>query len=165
MVSPADHAEPFKLVDLSLFRSLNQPSVSKRGRSSKNAAGLICIESAAALPAIYVLQLRKPAKFPAATQGRAATPPDLFVLREPAVRLDRMQPHRLRFRSSARHIHSIRDGAPGQMRSLTLFSGSSLDLSGFLLLPGLINAHDHLEFSLFPNIGDGPYQNAAQWAR
>jgi hypothetical protein len=45
------------------------------------------------------------------------------------------------------------------------FVGDSLDLSGYLLLPGLINAHDHLEFSLYPNIGDGPYYNAAQWAR
>jgi len=33
-----------------------------------------------------------------------------------------------------------------------------------LLFPGLINAHDHLEFSLFPNIGNGPYENAAEWA-
>ena len=32
------------------------------------------------------------------------------------------------------------------------------------MLPGLINAHDHLEFGLFPNLGDGPYQNAEQWA-
>ncbi len=32
------------------------------------------------------------------------------------------------------------------------------------MLPGLVNAHDHLEFSLFPNLGDGPYQNAVQWA-
>jgi cytosine/adenosine deaminase-related metal-dependent hydrolase len=48
-----------------------------------------------------------------------------------------------------------------------MHSGSSentVDLSGFLLLPGLINAHDHLDFSLFPNIGAGPYQSAGEWA-
>ena len=33
------------------------------------------------------------------------------------------------------------------------------------MLPGLINAHDHLEFNLFPQLGRGPYPNAAEWAR
>ena len=44
-----------------------------------------------------------------------------------------------------------------------------LDLSGYSLLPGLVNAHDHLDFGLFPNLGrspDGiPYQNATEWAQ
>ena len=40
-----------------------------------------------------------------------------------------------------------------------------LDLRGYLILPGLINAHDHLEFNLFPRMGRGPYPNAAAWAR
>jgi cytosine/adenosine deaminase-related metal-dependent hydrolase/ubiquinone/menaquinone biosynthesis C-methylase UbiE len=40
----------------------------------------------------------------------------------------------------------------------------TLDLSGFLLLPGLVNAHDHLDFALFPRLGRGEYQNAIQWA-
>ena len=39
-----------------------------------------------------------------------------------------------------------------------------LDLTGFLVLPGLINAHDHLEFNLFPSLGRGTYKNAKSWA-
>lgn len=40
----------------------------------------------------------------------------------------------------------------------------AIDLTGYMLLPGLINAHDHLEFGLFPNLGRGPYENALSWA-
>jgi len=42
--------------------------------------------------------------------------------------------------------------------------GVELDLTGHLLLPGLINAHDHLEFNLFPQLGRPPYANASEWA-
>jgi len=42
---------------------------------------------------------------------------------------------------------------------------AELDLSGLQILPGLINAHDHLEFALFPRLGTGPYPNATAWAR
>jgi cytosine/adenosine deaminase-related metal-dependent hydrolase len=38
------------------------------------------------------------------------------------------------------------------------------DLTGHLILPGLINAHDHLEFNLFPRLGCGPWRNASDWA-
>jgi len=40
-----------------------------------------------------------------------------------------------------------------------------LDLDGLQILPGLINAHDHLEFALFPRLGHRRYVNATEWAR
>src|SRR5574341_1387463 len=43
--------------------------------------------------------------------------------------------------------------------------GVEVDLHGYLILPGLINAHDHLEFNLYPRLGRGPYANAGAWAR
>ncbi len=48
---------------------------------------------------------------------------------------------------------------------MTRIAGCALDLTGHLILPGLINAHDHLEFNLFPQLGRGPYPNATAWAR
>lgn len=41
----------------------------------------------------------------------------------------------------------------------------TLDLRDYMVLPGLINAHDHLEFNLFPRLGRGPYANADEWAK
>jgi len=38
-----------------------------------------------------------------------------------------------------------------------------IDLNGFLIMPGLINAHDHLEFALFPRLGNPPYRNYVEW--
>lgn len=46
----------------------------------------------------------------------------------------------------------------------TATAGPSIDLKGFLLLPGLVNAHDHLEFALFPRLGAGEYRNSVEWA-
>jgi hypothetical protein len=43
--------------------------------------------------------------------------------------------------------------------------GIEIDLAGLQVLPGLINAHDHLEFALFPRLGRRYYGNATEWAR
>src|ERR1700761_1187771 len=51
------------------------------------------------------------------------------------------------------------------MHSAEVFEWSRLDLSGLEIAPGLINAHDHLGFALFPQLGSGPYENATAWAR
>ena len=49
--------------------------------------------------------------------------------------------------------------------SATNYRSRKLDLSGFMILPGLINSHDHLELNLFPRLGRGPYRNAIAWAQ
>jgi cytosine/adenosine deaminase-related metal-dependent hydrolase len=54
----------------------------------------------------------------------------------------------------------------GVIRALGEVGGArGIDCSGYLVLPGLINAHDHLEFNLFPRLGNGPYRSAGDWAR
>jgi Amidohydrolase family len=41
--------------------------------------------------------------------------------------------------------------------------GGEIDLSEFLVMPGLINAHDHLQFALYPKLADPPYRNYIDW--
>jgi cytosine/adenosine deaminase-related metal-dependent hydrolase len=46
----------------------------------------------------------------------------------------------------------------------TLTGPVVLDVEERFVLPGLINAHDHLDFSTFPPLGHPPYANAYDWA-
>ncbi|MGD0548589.1 MAG: methyltransferase type 11, partial [Terracidiphilus sp.] len=39
-----------------------------------------------------------------------------------------------------------------------------MNLKDHLILPGLINAHDHLHFGIFPRLGQGPYPSWREWA-
>ena len=43
-------------------------------------------------------------------------------------------------------------------------SRTTVDLHDYLIFPGLVNAHDHLEFALFPRLGKGGYSNFLEWA-
>jgi cytosine/adenosine deaminase-related metal-dependent hydrolase len=38
-----------------------------------------------------------------------------------------------------------------------------IDLRGFLIMPGFINSHDHLEFALYPRLAKPPYRNYIDW--
>jgi cytosine/adenosine deaminase-related metal-dependent hydrolase/ubiquinone/menaquinone biosynthesis C-methylase UbiE len=156
----AFQARGFKLV------SLNEPAFGEEERQIFEECGkLELYHSTEALPAIYVLQLRKPTSAP---RLRKVTPhsAESFILKQARYALG---PDTIAAGSISvvgERIQSIQNQSEfGIDERSHSFIGSSLDLSGYLLLPGLINAHDHLEFSLYPNIGDGPYYNAAQWAR
>ncbi|HEX4022409.1 MAG TPA: amidohydrolase family protein [Acidobacteriaceae bacterium] len=58
-------------------------------------------------------------------------------------------------------IHRIVSRAPNL--PVAASNRTEIDLSGFLIMPGLINAHDHLEFALFPRLADPPYRNYIDW--
>lgn len=66
-----------------------------------------------------------------------------------------------RIRSLALEGGDKRDAVMPRPQSETL----AVDLHGYLILPGLVNAHDHLEFNLFPRLGRGPYPDFEHWAR
>jgi Amidohydrolase family len=55
-------------------------------------------------------------------------------------------------------LTQVVDGLPPSGRDHT-----QIDLDGFLVLPGFINAHDHLQFSLFPKLANPPYRNYIDW--
>jgi len=119
-------------------------------------------ESAARLPAIYILQLRRPAR---AESSQDKPPNSAGPIRLAGARYS-LGPESAASASiqiEGGYIRSISSQPDIEARAQSS-SDDIIDLSGYLLLPGLINAHDHLEFSLFPNIGNGPYQNSTEWA-
>lgn len=48
-------------------------------------------------------------------------------------------------------------------RIQTRSSEKVVELSGLHVLPTLINSHEHLEFNLFPKLGNPPYRNYVEW--
>jgi len=42
---------------------------------------------------------------------------------------------------------------------------AGISVDDVIVFPGLINSHEHLEFSLYPQLGDPPYVDVDEWAR
>jgi cytosine/adenosine deaminase-related metal-dependent hydrolase/ubiquinone/menaquinone biosynthesis C-methylase UbiE len=131
----------------------------------ESAGRLENFRAAAGHPVIYILHLQKPSgDNSSASEG--ACPSDSSN----AVHLRganwAVGPGELQAASSGvvrSHIVSIISDRLNQP-SAAHAAESSIDLSGYLLLPGLTNAHDHLEFALFPRLATTQYNNATEWA-
>lgn len=114
-------------------------------------------------PAIFVLQLRPSMeKLPAdGVQDREVA---LKSIRGARVALGGEE-----IASGDLHIKQGRIAFVGNAQGLSIETqgakDASIDLGGFLVLPGLVNAHDHLEFALFPRLGEGGYSNFTEWAQ
>jgi cytosine/adenosine deaminase-related metal-dependent hydrolase len=52
----------------------------------------------------------------------------------------------------------------GRVRAEAPGDAKEADLEGALVLPALVNAHDHLDLSTAPALGNPPYPNAHAWA-
>jgi cytosine/adenosine deaminase-related metal-dependent hydrolase/ubiquinone/menaquinone biosynthesis C-methylase UbiE len=120
-------------------------------------------ESSANLPAIYILQLRKKPPLTLRLQDLSETIATLHISGANYA----LGPETSTAASIAIERGYIQAVSTSMSRQPKGFSSptDTIDLSGYLLLPGLINAHDHLEFGLFPNLGAGPYQNSVEWAK
>jgi cytosine/adenosine deaminase-related metal-dependent hydrolase len=57
----------------------------------------------------------------------------------------------------------IHDGKIAAIRQSEPTTEPSLDFDGALAFPGLINSHDHLDFNLFPPLGNKIYSNYTEW--
>lgn len=134
----------------------------REARIFELAGKLDAFHAAANLPAIYILQFHKESdcsraatmaetrSVATAVRGaRVAVGPTRSICADLEIgdgRIDRIEPPLV---------------PPFRVRPQT---EAEVDLSGYLALPGLVNAHDHLEFALFPRLGRGGYQNSREWA-
>lgn len=115
-------------------------------------------EALAGAPAIFILMLQKQrtsAASPSSTNGKS------FQLTNARMGIGQDSLRDGVIVITDGRIETIRDNVDTTMQAL--------DLRGYVLLPGLINAHEHLEFGLFPRLGrpaSAPrYRNSPEWAR
>ena len=144
--------------------SLLEPAFGSPEREILQAAGKIgAFHAAAGRPAIYILQFRIPER---RSKSQTASRRGQLHIKISGARVA-IGPNAVAQSSIAM--------ADGKFATIGCFShcdsrvgiesATTVDLNGYLVLPGLTNSHDHLEFGLFPNLGRGPYANFEQWAQ
>ena len=116
-------------------------------------------ENLGADPAIYILTLRKLPPVASTLESGFRQSIQLSGARI-AVGSDHATMGKITLREG--YVESV---SVGSERDKSAFP--NLDLSGYLILPGLINAHDHLDYSLYPRLGRSAnaakYRNSKEW--
>ncbi|HXX14650.1 MAG TPA: methyltransferase domain-containing protein [Candidatus Eremiobacteraceae bacterium] len=111
-------------------------------------------------PAIYILQLS-----PLTTSANSAFGEEKTAIQKICGARAALGPSdslNCDIRIRRRRIDAMLPDTPGY--DAASLGANAIDLQGYLLLPGLVNAHDHLEFALFPRLGRGNYNNFLEWA-
>jgi cytosine/adenosine deaminase-related metal-dependent hydrolase/ubiquinone/menaquinone biosynthesis C-methylase UbiE len=121
-------------------------------------------KASANLPAIYILQLRKRTTNPTPRLHNLAEKSETLHINAASYALGADSATTASIAIERGHVQSISSRKSIWGGNISP-SSATIDLPGYLLLPGLVNAHDHLEFGLFPNLGSGPYQNSVEWAK
>ena len=116
---------------------------------------------ASGFPAIYILEFR-PASVARIKSARAEMESSIGSILNAHISIGPQERVSGALRLSDSLIESL--GVEAESASLPNDPDDAIDLKGFLLLPGLVNAHDHLEFGLFPRLGAGEYRNSVEWA-
>ena len=113
-------------------------------RVFEDAGKLAEYEKLAGVAAIYILKLEK----------QRPRKPLQFPTREKALQLTnaRVGMGPISWRDGAVFID---DGRIAAIRDHADVTARALNLQGYVLIPGLINSHEHLEFGLFPKLGRG----------
>ena len=141
-----------------------EPEFGAPERGVFEAAGrLDRLREADGFPAIYILHLRKcvtPIREATGSEGDQKYSATLIGGR---CSLGPSEAVRASLRIGRTHVAQILSGSFLSFNSAT--RGPEIDLNGYLVIPGLVNAHDHLEFALFPRMANPPYPNASAWAR
>jgi cytosine/adenosine deaminase-related metal-dependent hydrolase/ubiquinone/menaquinone biosynthesis C-methylase UbiE len=152
----------FEVVGFEVTRLIEPPFGPPEEVMFERAGKIAAFHAAVGHPAIYILELRA-APHPSRLSGPRGHARSGLALTGARVAMGPTEATAAEIYIEAGQIASITN--PGDGRSTRDISPrAALDLPGYLIVPGLINSHDHLEFGLFPNLGHGPYSNSEEWA-
>jgi ubiquinone/menaquinone biosynthesis C-methylase UbiE len=141
-----------------------EPKFGSPEREVFEAAGrLDRLREADGFPAIYILHLRKCATPIREAAGREGDRKYSATLIGGRCSLGPGEAVQASLRIGRTHVTQILSDSFLSFNSTPL--DPEIDLSGYLVIPGLVNAHDHLEFALFQRMANPPYPNASAWAR